>query len=462
MDNNWVYSDYKGLEIIWLPGYHYLISAVMFGWGRFDLLPAHVVNMILGSMACGLMAWLISDVTSNWLAGLGAGVTLALMPWHIAYSHMNMPEVMAGLLLLGLLLAAYKDWPILLPILGFVGSLTRHELTLAIFIIGVWLWVQRGWLVSLRLWLGSGIALAGWSWWSWYRTGEFLGWWSRSVMAAAHDATFNRAAGSRLADVGTLVETVNQAYPLLPVICLTGVMVLVGICCFRWHYDLPRYTWLLIAVLATHWVVLGRSFVNGYLPVADPRFVLITLPALVGIGIIVIMAIPQPALRWATTAIAFWILFLSLFKQIPEFSRRAYVTHPEKAAGEYLATIAAHHGSESYWVDAPTAIYYSQLDPKRFFSSNKLLAKTLYMHENGSDIALAAIKEEKIRYVLWEDVSYTFVGQIWPQMSQAIPFEQNGYHFEPVFHYSGWELEYGAKPTSLWQVTELYEGEDSR
>lgn len=450
--NHWIYTDYKGMETIWLPGYHYLISAVMFTWGRFDLLPAHVTNVILGSLACGLVAWLVSDITDNWLVGLGAGLTLALLPWHIAYSHSNMPEMMAGVLLLALLLAVYREWLVLLPILALVSTLTRHELTLFIFIIGLWLWHQRGWPTTLRLWLGSGLALVGWSFWSWRHTGDLLGWWDRSLSALAHDARFNSEAGVRLTDINTLVGTVNQAYPPLIVVGLTAIAVMVGIRFYHWRYRLPAYAWLLVALVGVHWLILGRSFVSGYLPVADPRFILVTLPLLVSVGVIAIAAVPQHTMRWLLTALYILILFVSLPNQIPTFSKMAYVIHPEKAAGEYLGEIVVVEDKNNYWVDAPVAIYYSNLDPSRFFSSDILLPETMRFQDNTSDIALDAIKKHNIRYVLWEDVSYTFVGEVWPQMAEAITFEQDGYHFEPVFRYSGWELDYGAVPTILFAI----------
>ena len=454
LTNHWIYTDYKGLETVWLPSYHYLISAAMLISGRFDLLPAHVTNMILGTLACGFVAWLVSDITSSWLSGLGAGLTLALLPWHIAYSHINMPEVMAGVLLLALLLAVYRDWLVLLPWLGFVSTLTRHELTLFVFIIGVWLWWQKGWLATRRLWLGSGLSLVGWSCWSWYRTGELLLWWDRSLGAVAYDARFNTEAGVRLADINTLVGTVNQAYPLLAVVGLTAIIVVIGMRFYEWRYRLPANAWLLVALVGAHWLILGRSFVNGYLPVADPRFILITLPILVAIGIIIVAAIPQQSIRWSLTVIYMLILLASLPRQIPEFSKKAYIIQPEKVVGEYLGEIAAIEDKSSYWVDAPVAIYYSNLEPERFFSSDILLPEAVRYQDNTPALAQAALEKHNIRYILWADVSYTFVGEMWPQMAEAVAFEQDGYRFEPVFHYAGWELDYGASPTILWQLME--------
>ena len=32
-------------------------------------------------------------------------------------------------------------------------------------------------------------------------------------------------------------------------------------------------------------------------------------------------------------------------------------------------------------------------------------------------------------------------------------FEQDSYHFELAFRYSGWELELGARPAALWRIS---------
>ena len=124
---------------------------------------------------------------------------------------------------------------------------------------------------------------------------------------------------------------------------------------------------------------------------------------------------------------------------------------PERAAGEYLGATAPLEGK--FWVDAPVAIYFSGLEPDQFLSSDQLLPEATREYKDVSDVALTAIIDHDIRYVLWEDVSYTFVQNVWPQMATGQAFNQNGYRFEPVFRYEGWELDYGARPTQLWRIT---------
>lgn len=451
--NRWIYTDYKGLETTWLPGYHYLIAAVMSVWGRFDLLPAHVTNMILGTLACGLVTWLVSDMTANWSIGLGAGLTLALLPWHIAYSYINMAEVTAGIVLLLILLSVQRDWAgWLLGLLALLGALVRYELTLFLVIIGIWLSCQRNWRAVGWLGLGLGLGLGGWSLWSWYRTGDIWGWLVRLRNDTAWDARFWDEAGVRLTDIGTLARTANQAYPVLAVVGLAMIAMAIGIIFYRWRYRLAEIGWLLVILVGLHWLILGLSFVMGHLPVADPRYLLVTVPVLAAIGVMAIAAIPHPLIRLSLTALYALILLISLSDQMPSFAERAYIITPERVAGEYLAETALAENKGNFWVDAPVTIYYSNLDPKRFFSSDSLLPKEIRHQDNILKATLAAIEKNDIHYVLWEDVPYTFVGQVWPHMAAGLAFEQNGYRFEPVFRYSGWELSYGAPPTIVWQI----------
>ncbi|MCP4541222.1 MAG: hypothetical protein GY832_29165 [Chloroflexi bacterium] len=449
LSNSWTYTDYKGLETVWLPGYHYLISVVMAAWGRFDLAPAHLTNLVLGTLACGLVARLVTDITHDWRAGLGAGLTLALLPWHIAYSVINMPEVLAGVLLVLILLAARRPHTGWLMGLAFVGALTRHELTLLLALVAFWLGWRRQWHAMLGVVVGAAIGLGLWSIWSWYVTGEPLAWLTRYRAATAWDAHFWTEAGVRLANLATLGKTVLGAFPPAGMI---GPVVVASALHRRWRRRMPVEGWLLMALVGSHWLVLGLGFVTRHLPTANPRYVLVSLPALVGAGVIAIAAVPHRRTRVALAGLHAVFLILALGHQLPTFPDKAYVIAPEKAVGEYLGTVAPVEGN--FWVDAPTTIYYSQLQPERFFSSDRLLPDENEARSvnNAPRAALNAIAAHNIRFVMWEDVPYTFVQHVWPQMANGQAFEQDNYRFEPVFRYTGWELDYGARPTILWQV----------
>ncbi|EDN68613.1 conserved hypothetical protein, membrane [Beggiatoa sp. PS] len=448
--NDWGYTDYKGMEIVWLPTYHYLISIVMFLWQRFDMVPTYFINSLLGTLTCGLAAWLVADMSKSWWAGLVTGLTLAILPWYVAYNHINMPEVFSGLLLLTSFALVRKKSYKWLAILAIISTLTRHELTFLLGIMGGWLFWHSQWRMLFSLGLGTLLALIAWSSWSWHITGDALEWWTQSQLAAAWDAQFGMKTGTRpIVGIGKIQETLLQVYPPL---YITGIALLLGITYKLWWVRMVYYSWLLMILVMVHWIFIS-FLVMRHLPTLDPRFLLITVPLLVCVGSLIIAAIPRRKTRQVFWGLHFVVLLFSL-EQIPTFAKKAYILAPERAIGEHLGTIAKEGGGY-FWIDAPTSIYYSGLPPERFFSSDHILPNEKRWLKNTPALALAAIKQNDIRYILWEDVSYSFVGQVWPQMRTGQAFEQGNYRFEPVFHYSGWELKYGANPTILWQVKSL-------
>jgi hypothetical protein len=454
LSNNWVYTDYKGLETVWLPGYHYLTAALMSFWGRFDLTPAHLTNLLLGSLACGLLTWLVAQIARDWRVGLGAGVTLALLPWHIAYSYINMPEVMAGVLLLLTLIAARRGLAVWIAVLAFAGTLTRHELTLLMVPVGLWLVWRREWRAASGLALGSMLGLGVWSAWSYQVIGDPLHWWNHYRTLTAWDAQFWAESGTRLADAQTLWEAARRAFPPLLVVALVALAALI----FRpWRRQVPLAGWLLLALVLLHWLALSLGFVAGNLPSPDPRYVLVSLPLVAGAGVILIAALPQKWLRRAVSVVYALFLVFSLFRHLPDFRDMAYILAPERGAGEFLGRVAPEEGN--FWVDAPVAIYFSQVDPARFRSSEQLLPEPVREQDDVDCVALEAITTQDIRFVLWEDVPYTYVQRVFPQMAYGSRLEQNGLRFEPVFQYAGWELEYGARPTLLWRIVPVSRAE---
>jgi hypothetical protein len=445
--NHGVYTDYKGLETVWLPGYHYLIAVVMGFSGQFDLAPAHLANVLMGSLACGLGAWWVTDITHDWRVGLSAGITLALLPWHIAYSHMNMPEVMAGLMLILVLMAARRPSSGRLLLLAFASALTRHELTLLLVAIGVWLAWRQERRATASLALGTALGLALWSGWSMHVTGDPLMWWHHYRALTAWDAQFWTEAGVRVADWATLHRAAQRAYPPLSLIIFVTIAAAIHP---RWRQRVPREGWLLVLLVSFHWLAVGLGFVGGNLPTANPRYVLVSLPILSGAGVVLIGTAPWRSARLAGATLYTILLLLGLFSQLPDFRDMAYVLAPERAAGEHLGAIAPREGN--FWVDAPVSIYFSRLEPERFFSSDRLLPTVVRTPDRAPAAALQAMLDHNIDIVLWEDVSYTFVQHAWPQMANERPFQHYGYWFEPIFRYEGWEIDYGARPTLLWQI----------
>src|SRR5512138_2555217 len=101
LQNGGVYTDYKGLEVVWTPLYHYLAMVPLLLSGRGDLVPLHWMNTIFGALTCALVTWLAWLLYQDLIAAFTAGAALALMSWHIAFSGMNVTEIFSGLLVIG-------------------------------------------------------------------------------------------------------------------------------------------------------------------------------------------------------------------------------------------------------------------------------------------------------------------------------------------------------------------------
>lgn len=99
LDNGWVYSDFKDRHLTWLPAFRYWGSLVIWITGSAKLITLNIANSFLGVVIVGLGTWLVRTVVGNKTA-IVAGILLALMPYLIVFSYMNMAEGFGALLIL--------------------------------------------------------------------------------------------------------------------------------------------------------------------------------------------------------------------------------------------------------------------------------------------------------------------------------------------------------------------------
>lgn len=447
LDNGWVYSDYKGLELIWLPVYHYLVAIVMAITGRGDLAPAQWLNQLQTILTSGIVTAFVYRHSKSRSAALLAGITFILLPWSLAYSHLNMPETLAGLLLLLLVRAAYQPKTGILFTLALISALTRHELTALVAVVCIWLVWRRQWRATIALGAGAAIGIALWSWWSWHLTGDVLAWWTRYRAATAWDALFVFEAGFRPnITLATLHTTLQQAFPPLTI---TAIATALGLTYPTWRKQMHTLGWLPLLLVGAHWLMIG-VILRQNLPSADPRYVLISMPLAVVASTLIIVNIPRRKTRWLLGSLQLIWVVVAAYTQLPTFADKQYGLTPELAAGRALAELATEDGM--LWVDSPTAIYASGLPLRRFVSSDRLVPNVVAGGRDGV-VSAEILTQHAITHILWQPVSYNYVPILLPQMANSQPFEQSDHQFTPVYTYEGWELDYGAKQTILWQVS---------
>jgi hypothetical protein len=114
-------------------------------------------------------------------------------------------------------------------------------------------------------------------------------------------------------------------------------------------------------------------------------------------------------------AVAIFLLTMVLLPLINAgtFPRMTYVVKPEMEAG--LALGALYKGG-GVLCDSPTVIYYSKIDPKKFYPST-LIFWFLQNHDMKS--LKEWYKKNDIRYVVWQNVSYSGIWWLFPELSKG-------------------------------------------
>jgi len=465
LEHHWVYSDYKGREVVWEPLFRYLSTLAMYLTGRADMLPGRLVSWVAGSLGCGATAALAARLTGSPRWGQLAGLIQAVTPWHVAYSWMYMPETTASLIFtLILLLIVSERLPWGLPGLAGLGVLARHDVTVLLVLTTGWLLATRRFRPAWLILGGVAAGMGGWCLWTWHVTGDPLWWLIERTSTSASDAAFWVKAGARPSpSVFTLPLTVLQVFaPVLVIAAAAGYGLRDG----EWRRSVvagPRglIVFLVLAFLPIIGVMQIRFF-----PYPDPRYLLETVSLMSVLAAVTIRFLPDAKARRASVWAAAVVAVLSLVVQVPGFAFRPYTIARERAAGEQLATVAPAAGM--LWVDAPVAIYHSGIAPDRFVSDEQMVPMARTNLPAALDAAFAAIAQRDIRLIYWDNVPYSLVPQIWPQMADGRPFEMRGVRFDPVYRYDSWvraagdpslahlvreRIEHNYGPVTLWSVT---------
>ncbi len=287
-----VYSDYKGLEVVWSPLYHYLSTVPLLLTARTDIVPLHWMNTFWGATACALAAYLAWRIYADRVAALTAGLVLAGMTWHIAFSGMNVAEVFSGVLVLSVCIlvlvrqprrntsAGFKrhlprmpDLPYLclLFLLAAAMFLTRTDLGVYLAIVVLWLWIQRRYAEAVALALGAALALFGWSGWSFFKTGNWLHWYQQYTHNNAHDWVLLNEATPNASF--TFAEYLNRLSPTVLPALLGGLAFSIST-----QGAQRRAVWLVTALLAGHSLFLIVGYARGIVPLLTERYLALDLP----------------------------------------------------------------------------------------------------------------------------------------------------------------------------------------
>lgn len=412
VNNDWIYSDYKGREVVWLPSYRYLATFFMFLFDHYNLIVAHFLNTVLGSLAAWLVSIIVFMETADRIASFWSGIILALLPWHVAFSHMNMSECLCGLLLISAVLSIQRKLYLLLFLSIFVGVLTRNEMTYLFSLLLIWLAYKRSWKEVFIISAGMSIGLTLWAIWCWHKTGYPLWWIATRVYGSTRDAAFN-GSGEGTRPIWIVITSLLQAFPLVLIMLF--------------YKNKPLHnnssTMGILKVLAFgHWIsvfVLQFKFFSH----PDPHYFVISLPiavTLFGIGF---------SNRHKVLRIGVLTSLVALLALIPTFYFLPYTNIHAKKMGMYIKDNDLN--THSFLNDFPVAYYHSGIDVKKNFSTDQALG--FDRGEINKAGVASFIKNNSITYVIAQDVAFSNALSIWPEMKEKMTFEWQGLTFSPVY-----------------------------
>lgn len=382
-----VYSDYKGLETVWSPLYHYVSMVPLLLSGNMGIEPLHEMNAVLGAFACALSALLAWRLYAKRTVALAAGGVLALMTWHVAFSGMNVAEVFCGVLLLGLVLFvvwegqgvehALRRWQ-LAPefLLAAAMMLTRTDLSIYLAVMVVWLWIQKRYADALVIAAGAGVALTGWSAWSYFKTGDVLHWYEQYAANNLHDWMAENGAGA-----GAWLKWSEYMARLSPWVLpallggVAGALTMQGAA--------RRNVWLVTCMLAAHCLFLTVGYARGIVPLLTERYLVLDLPLVAVLVAAWVVVIGEGMRGWQTVrgvrikmlegAVAFGLIAITALRfqsDMPELEIRRWGIDPEWQVGHFLELRVPP--GERVLTDAPVAIYRSGKPLDDFLSSVEL------------------------------------------------------------------------------------------
>ncbi len=449
LDNGWVYSDFKDRHLTWLPAFRYWGSLVIWITGSAKLITLNIANSFLGVAIVGLGTWLVRTIVGNKTA-IVAGVLLALMPYLIVFSYMNMAEGFGALLILCWVIGVEKKLKSVIFIAALLAALTRYELVFCITMAtGYLIFVSRKQAVLYTI-VGIIVGLSIWSWWSYLNTGDLLNWlWMRIESTTLSTDFYAEGAGF------------FQRFVLLPFFAMLQAFPLIVAFIWLKKVDLRTKEYSLTYFLAT--LILSGLLFFAYAQTSvivypDPRYLVMILP----------LTVIWFCLIWSrdyfrpfiTTRLLMMLTTLSLLQLVIPYYRQ-FSLQPRIEMGEWMneqLTDAA-----IVWSDNAVSIAQSELPLTMFKSSNQLGFSNMESREDL--IVVDRLRESKVEYLTVYPAPYTTSHQLFPELLDNVAFEKNGVTFVPVFKYAPYQMqkasvneylrskfEAGAKSSSIWKL----------
>jgi len=440
MRNSFVYSDFRtpGMNLVWLPLFHYLSAIGMYATGLSDLTVPKALNIILGSACCALAMAIARDSFGSRTAGLIGGLGLALQPWFVGINVLGLSESLSVFLTLSSLFLYLRGRFAGASFAAMLGMLVRYENWLhAALLLALGILQRRFRARDFALHaLCMAAVFAGWSHWSYVNTGRPLYWYEAEASAVRHD-------------VGWVLGTERGYWDLFHYFWLLNTMT-AGL--FMVALLAPKRDFRFRAIHSFLLTIFLTASAGYYLGanLGEERFVISAVPLISILSPWVIqerlMGIGPRAMRRALIALALILMTAIPFaSQIWVFERKCYAIAPEMRGGLWLRE---NYRGGRIFCDSPTAIYFSGIDPEKFVSIDPLAEGI-----GGEGRLLEWLKASGVKYIFWMRASYSSSCVLFPDLGAGRDVDSGEASFRLVYEDSGWELEYGAPKVLIYEVS---------
>ena len=445
VQNDWIYSDYKGREIVWLPLHTYLSGTWMWIFSSFSIKTTHYFTMLVGSTGVMYVYLIANKIYSSSISILITLLTI-LLPYHILFSTLNMSEILTStLLVMVIYYALFSHHQIVLILISFFGFFSRYEFTALIGVFALLLFFKRQKKIQTYcIMAGLSMGLMVWCGWIYFKTGNPFDW-ILQKQSSLWDAKFYE-------------RGLNFVDPILSMIFAFPYFIIIFITIWQKKKDFLIKTWksetCILILLGFHWlsIAIAQIWFTSY---PDPKYFIITLPiATLSLGYF--LNRKKNILKLKKI---FLVISIILLLQLPSFYFLHLSIDPELAMGKYLSD---KNLQGKLWVDLPPAQLASTLDFERFVTSDMLIPVEERYEQNTDQRLENLMIDKDIKYIVAYHVPHSWVTFKWKQTKEEQPFDWRSLHFRPIYSYHFMKYHQQKKRTPIHWIREKIQKNQSK
>ena len=422
--NSYVYTDFKPktMNLVWLPLYHYINAFLMNSSGIYDLTIPHAVNIVAGSLTC-ILVYKTARLSLNRTLSTAAGLSLAVQPWFIEINSWGVTETTTALFFICAIYFYLKGNPTYTTVSIVLSMLTRYEGWVFASMLLLAAVIERRWRKKeYALYIVACLSIVlGWSLWSYLNTSDFVAWYRLQSTMLRWDVLFQ---GKQLR-----LDLYNLTLYLKLILDTTSYVFLIGLvaCILK---KPPRRDAIVLALVELAYILLISVQYSLGFALLHPRHLVYVFPITAALSFQILERININKIPYilpkkiALTILMVLLIAIPVVAQIDLFKPTSYLIESEINTALELRRI--YHGGNVI-CDSPAVIYYTQLDPRSFYSSNYLF----WYSGTWNKVQLREwLSEHHVAYLVWQNVSYSATWWLFPELRQGRSLSIDRIEFE--------------------------------